>query len=49
MKIGKRGGLKMTCVKPCAEDSLSRSEIYIDVLKEVRDLNFMENGSYLLW
>ncbi|THG02688.1 hypothetical protein TEA_003047 [Camellia sinensis var. sinensis] len=34
MKIGKRGGLKMTCVKPCAEDSLSRSEINIDVLKE---------------
>ncbi|CAL5396426.1 unnamed protein product [Camellia sinensis] len=35
MKIGKRGGLKMTCVKPCAEDSLSRSEINIDVLKEI--------------
>lgn len=36
MKIGRRGGLKMTCVKPCAEDSLSRSEINIDVLREVR-------------
>lgn len=36
MKIGKRGGLKTTCVKPCAEDSLSRSEINIDVLREVR-------------
>ncbi|KAG5521357.1 hypothetical protein RHGRI_033799 [Rhododendron griersonianum] len=34
MKIGKRGGLKTTCVKPCAEDSLSRSEINIDVLRE---------------
>lgn len=36
MKIGRRGGLKMTCIKPCAEDSLSRSEINIDVLREVR-------------
>ncbi|GMP58491.1 hypothetical protein CsSME_00022140 [Camellia sinensis var. sinensis] len=36
MKIGKRGGLKMACVKPCAEDSLSRSEINIDVLKEAK-------------
>lgn len=35
MKIGKRGGLRMTCVKPCAEDSLLKSEINIDVLKEV--------------
>lgn len=37
MKIGRRGGLKMTCVKACAEDSLSRSEINIDVLREVRN------------
>lgn len=37
MKIVKRGGLRMTNVKPCAEDSLSKSEINIDVLKEVRD------------
>lgn len=36
MKISKKGGLRMTCVKPCAEDSLSRSEINIDVLKEVK-------------
>ncbi|KAF5945450.1 hypothetical protein HYC85_015678 [Camellia sinensis] len=40
MKIGKRGGLKMTCVKPCAEDSLSRSEINIDVLKEAKMFYF---------
>lgn len=39
MKIGRRGGLRMTSVvKPCAEDCLSRSEINIDVLKEVRYL-----------
>ncbi|GMP58500.1 hypothetical protein CsSME_00022146 [Camellia sinensis var. sinensis] len=48
MKIGKRGGLKMTCVKPCAEDSLSRSEINIDVLKEEMSqcikLNFKKNN-----
>lgn len=37
MKIGKRGRLRMTCVKPCAEDSLSKTEINIDVLKEVKD------------
>lgn len=36
MKIGKRGRLRMTCVKPCAEDSLSKTEINIDVLKEVK-------------
>lgn len=35
MKISKRGGLRMTCVKPCAEDSLTKHEINIDVLKEV--------------
>ncbi|KAK4395681.1 Fructokinase-like 2, chloroplastic [Sesamum angolense] len=34
MKIGKRGGFRMTSVKPCAEDCLSKSEINIDVLKE---------------
>lgn len=38
MKISKRGRLKSTCVKPCAEDSLSKSEINVDVLKEVRDV-----------
>ncbi|KAG7979095.1 hypothetical protein I3843_05G113500 [Carya illinoinensis] len=36
MKIGKRGNLRMTCAKPCAEDSLSKSEINIDVLKEAK-------------
>ncbi|KAM7487513.1 hypothetical protein LguiB_024997 [Lonicera macranthoides] len=40
MKIGKRGGLRTTCVKPCAEDSLSRSEINIDVLKEAKMFYF---------
>ncbi|XP_059648729.1 fructokinase-like 2, chloroplastic [Cornus florida] len=38
MKIGKRGSLRMTCVKPCAEDSLSKSEINIEVLKEAKML-----------
>lgn len=46
MKIGRRGGLKMTCVKPCAEDSLSRSEINIDVLREAKMFYF--NTSSLL-
>ncbi|KAF2294952.1 hypothetical protein GH714_029649 [Hevea brasiliensis] len=40
MKIAKRGHLRMTCVKPCAEDSLSKSEINIDVLKEAKMLYF---------
>ena len=35
MKIGKRSRLKMSCVKPGAEDCLTKSEINIDVLKEV--------------
>lgn len=35
MKVGKRNRLKMSCVKPCAEDSLTKSELNIDVLKEV--------------
>ncbi|CAH9110605.1 unnamed protein product [Cuscuta epithymum] len=37
MKMIKRGGLKMSkLLKPCAEDSLSTSEINIDVLKEAK-------------
>lgn len=40
MKIVKRGGLRMTNTKPCAEDCLSRSEINVDVLKEVSYLIF---------
>ncbi|XP_051145833.1 fructokinase-like 2, chloroplastic [Andrographis paniculata] len=40
MKISKRGGLKMTAVKPCAEDCLSKSEINIDVLKEAEMFYF---------
>lgn len=39
MKIGKRGRLRLSCVKPCAEDALTKSEINIDVLKEVM-INF---------
>ena len=39
MKISKRGRLRMTGLKSCAEDSLSKSEINIDVLKEVIDFN----------
>jgi len=35
MKISKRGTLRATIVKPCAEDSLSKSEVNIDVLREV--------------
>lgn len=35
MKIGKGNHLKMSCVKPCAEDSLTKTELNIDVLKEV--------------
>ncbi|GAB2220610.1 hypothetical protein Droror1_Dr00008271 [Drosera rotundifolia] len=36
MKIVKRGNLRISMGKPCAEDSLSKSEINIDVLKEVK-------------
>ncbi|KAK4762493.1 hypothetical protein SAY86_008261 [Trapa natans] len=38
MKIGKRGRLRMSCAKPCAEDSLSKAEINTDVLKEAKML-----------
>lgn len=44
MKIAKRGGLRTTCLKPCAEDSLLTSEINIDVLKEVQ-FSFAEDYS----
>ncbi|KFK41343.1 hypothetical protein AALP_AA2G117900 [Arabis alpina] len=40
MKISKRGRLKSTCIKPCAEDSLSKSEINVDVLKEAKMFYF---------
>ncbi|CAK8540426.1 unnamed protein product [Lathyrus sativus] len=39
MKIGKRK-LKMSCVEPCAEDCLTKSEINIDVLKEAKMFYF---------
>lgn len=41
MKISKRGRFRLTLAKPCAEDSMSKSEINIDVLKEV---DFYFNG-----
>ncbi|XP_075518501.1 fructokinase-like 2, chloroplastic isoform X1 [Primulina tabacum] len=40
MKMGKRGGLRMTSTKPCAEDCLTKSEINIDVLKEAKMFYF---------
>ncbi|XWS23077.1 hypothetical protein CRYUN_Cryun29cG0090800 [Craigia yunnanensis] len=40
MKISKRGRLRMTSLKSCAEDSLSKSEINIDVLKEAKMFYF---------
>ncbi|KAL3511029.1 hypothetical protein ACH5RR_030430 [Cinchona calisaya] len=40
MKIGKRGGLRMTSVKSCAEDALLKSEINTDVLKEAKMFYF---------
>ncbi|MCL7022476.1 hypothetical protein MKW94_007130 [Papaver nudicaule] len=46
MKISKRGRLRGKCVTPCAEDSLSKSEINIDVLKEAKMFYF--NSSSLL-
>lgn len=46
MKIAKRGALRMTTVKPCAEDSLAISEINIDVLKEAK--MFYLNSSSLV-
>ncbi|KAL6187804.1 hypothetical protein ACLB2K_039199 [Fragaria x ananassa] len=40
MKIGKRNRLRLTCVRPCAEDSLTKSEINMDVLKEAKMFYF---------
>lgn len=40
MKMSKRGGLRMTCINPCAEDGLKKSEINIDVLKEAKMFYF---------
>ncbi|KAJ0039108.1 hypothetical protein Pint_23482 [Pistacia integerrima] len=40
MKISKRGRFRLTSVKPCAEDSMSKSEINIDVLKEAKMFYF---------
>lgn len=46
MKITRRGGLKTSCVKPCAEDSFVSSETNIDVLKEAKMFYF--NSSSLI-
>lgn len=46
MKMVRRGGLRMSCVKPCAEDSLLSSEISVDILKESKMFYF--NSSSLL-
>lgn len=43
MKISRRGDLKMTCVKPCAEDSFLAKEINVDVLKEVKFIGSIIN------
>ncbi|MFS7942876.1 putative fructokinase [Helianthus anomalus] len=40
MKMSKRGALRMTCVGPCAEDALRKTEINIDVLKEAKMFYF---------
>ncbi|XVF03173.1 hypothetical protein REPUB_Repub04eG0238300 [Reevesia pubescens] len=40
MKISKRGRLRMSSLKSCAEDSLSKSEININVLKEAKMFYF---------
>ncbi|KAI3502526.1 hypothetical protein L1887_30644 [Cichorium endivia] len=40
MKMTKRGGVRMTCVNACAEDSLKKSEINVDVLKEAKMFYF---------
>ncbi|XP_007045823.2 PREDICTED: fructokinase-like 2, chloroplastic isoform X1 [Theobroma cacao] len=40
MKVSKRGRLRMTSLRSCAEDSLSKSEINIDVLKEAKMFYF---------
>ncbi|KAL5707317.1 hypothetical protein ACHQM5_025377 [Ranunculus cassubicifolius] len=47
MKIIRKGRLRTTCVRPCAEDSFLRSEIKIDVLKEVKILiiNFITDSN----
>lgn len=36
VKLGRRGGLRITNVKPCAEDCLSKAEISVDILKEAK-------------
>ncbi|KAL8267565.1 hypothetical protein R6Q59_004909 [Mikania micrantha] len=40
MKMSKRGSLRMTCVSPCAEDALRKTEINIEVLKETKMFYF---------
>eukprot|EP01018_Ginkgo_biloba_P020803 Gb_05959 [translate_table: standard] len=41
MKLSRqKGKVRMTCVKPCAEDSFLSSEINVDILKEARMFYF---------
>ncbi|KAF5727144.1 fructokinase-like 2 chloroplastic [Tripterygium wilfordii] len=40
MKLAKRGRLRATCIKTCVEDSLSKSDINVDVLKEAKMFYF---------
>ncbi|KAJ6726617.1 HEXOKINASE FAMILY MEMBER [Salix purpurea] len=40
MKIARRGRMRMTCSKTCAEDSLLKSELNIDVLKQAKMFYF---------
>lgn len=48
MKLTRRGGLKTSCTRPCAEDTFLSSEINVDVLKEVICLPFSEEMGLLL-
>ncbi|PKA64933.1 Fructokinase-2 [Apostasia shenzhenica] len=44
MKLSKRGGLRASSVKTCAEDSFLSSEINIDVLKEAKMFYFSSSS-----
>ncbi|CAL9188421.1 fructokinase-like 2, chloroplastic [Musa acuminata AAA Group] len=44
MKISKRGGLRLSCTRPCAEDSFLISDINVDVLKEAKMFYFSSSS-----
>ncbi|XP_078430133.1 fructokinase-like protein [Wolffia australiana] len=46
MKLARRGGLKSSCSRPCAEDNFLTSDVNVDVLKEAKMFYF--NSSSLL-